>query len=105
MTTRLDDLMNPADGADDDAETSTAMRPPAGLQQPEAAGPADPGDLAPSINPADGAGGADEDDLFADEAFLPPPRTSRVTLALVALLLLVVGVLIGVQVDQLFGGS
>lgn len=46
------------------------------------------------------------DDLLLedDELLAPPPRTSRLTLALVALLILVLGFFLGVQVERAAGG-
>jgi hypothetical protein len=47
----------------------------------------------------------DRDDLLDDEAYLDlqPRRTSRLTLTLVALLILVTGFLLGVEVQGFFG--
>jgi hypothetical protein len=76
MTTRLDDLMGPAGDPDD-----TLERP-----------------VAPDVAP-------EEAELFDDDAFAPPARTSRFTIALVALLLLMVGVVIGVQLERVAGAG
>lgn len=43
------------------------------------------------------------DDFLDDDAFAAPARTSRLTVVLVALLILVVGFLLGVLVQRAFG--
>jgi hypothetical protein len=45
------------------------------------------------------------DDLLDDDALRPPPRTSRLTIVLVALLILMVGFFAGVQVDRVVGAG
>lgn len=47
----------------------------------------------------------ESEDLFDAEALLPPQRTSRLTIVLVALLILVVGFLLGVLVEQSLGST
>lgn len=56
--------------------------------------------LGKPLDEADGP----EDDLFDDDLSSTPARMSRVTIALLVLLVLAVGFLAGVQVQKLAGG-
>ena len=95
-TTRLDDLFA-GSSADPDETVVTGTRTPSA--DPASAG-AGAGERA-TTDPA--PDGDPDDDLFDDDALLAPPRTSRLTIVLVALLILVVGFLLGVQVERFLG--
>ena len=88
-TTRLDDLMGGG--------------PPAPVEAVAPGRAAEPGATVAEPAEGDPAPGNADDDLFDDDALLAPAKTSRLTIVLVALLILVVGFLAGVEVERLLG--
>lgn len=88
--------------AQPDDTDRTAVRP---ALADDLLGPSSPGGAPAFAGPA--AGPPPDDDLLADEEFLTPggARPSRLTRALLVLLILAVGVLIGVQLGKASGGS